>query len=359
MTNQFCHFLNNGYTVNIVNNQLTWRPCCLYSKKTLLSDVNAMNTVLESNSAVTGWIPECNLCKHVEHSTITGYRSMRQLSFQHITGIHNTGDCISLEVNFDNKCNAACLSCSPQFSSTWEKYSRKYNLNQHITTNNKFDEFISRVPLNKLQTIHIQGGEPFYSDTGIKLLRHLESVHPALDQVTLMYQTNGSLLPDQETLDYWPKFKEVQLRYSIDDIHERFEYLRWPLTWNDIEKNIKTMIDTTTVKFHVNATINPLNAIYFNQLETWINQTIPKDRLIRIRAGHCLSDLDLNYSSVELKNYVQTQYDPEHQLSTLFNSLQLNSRYRVMFDYIEKHDQLRHLDWRKTFPETVKFYKQL
>jgi hypothetical protein len=43
------------------------------------------------------------------------------------------GDCVNLEISFDTKCNAACLSCGSYCSTTWAKFDKKHGLNQHIS----------------------------------------------------------------------------------------------------------------------------------------------------------------------------------------------------------------------------------
>lgn len=356
MTNRFCHFLTNGYTLNIVNEQLTTRPCCIYPKYIPLSNVTLIKQELEYTSAATTWIPECRECRRIER---IGSTSMRTLSKERVVGDFQPGDCISLEVNFDKKCNAACLSCSPQFSSTWEKYNRKFSLENHITVakpKELLQQFIDTVPLDKLQFLYIQGGEPFYSNTNLNILKHVVKVHPSPSSITLHYQTNGSLMPTQEVVDYWKNFKTVVINYSIDDISTRFNYLRWPLTWDIVEQNVKTMIKTTNVDFKVNSTINPLNVLDYCNLEAWILATFPTNRLIGYRAGACLGALDLRYTPATLREKVLEKYGSSHKLSTLFNTPEVFGDYKKMFDHIEHHDNCRRLDWKKTFPESIPFF---
>jgi MoaA/NifB/PqqE/SkfB family radical SAM enzyme len=355
MTNQFCHFLSNGYTLNVVNNQLTNRPCCVYPKFVPLSDVNLIKQQLDYTSSATSWIPECKECQRIEQ---IGSISMRELSKRRVVGEFEPGDCVSLEVNFDKKCNAACLSCSPQFSSTWEKYNRKFSLGNQITVkepNELFQEFINTVALDKLQFLYIQGGEPFYSTTNLNFLEHILKVHPTPANITVHYQTNGSLLPTQQVIEYWKNFKSVVMNYSIDDISNRFNYLRWPLDWNTVEQNVKTMIETTNISFQVNSTINPLNILDYSNLESWILDTIPTDRLISYRAGACLGDLDLRHTPKNLREAVLKKYGSNHKVSILFNTAEIFN-YHVMLNYVELHDNNRRLDWRLTFPESVPFF---
>lgn len=350
MTNQFCHFLSNGYTLNVVNNQLATRPCCVYPWNITPADRAKI-------ALADGWIPECQECQRIE--TI-GIKSMRALSHERVVGEFESGVCVSLELNFDKKCNAACLSCAPKFSSTWERYNRKFNLAQHITQRDPAEllqEFVDAVPLDQLQFLYIQGGEPFYSDTNLRILNHICKIHPAPESITLFYQTNGSLLPTDEVMAHWKRFKSVAINYSIDDIDQRFNYLRWPLDWNTVNQNIQTMIATTTVDFKINSTINPLNILGYDQLETWIVNTIPADRLLSYRAGPALSNLDLRHTPVDLRKAVLEKYGPDHRVSQLFNTNEV-FEYSKMINYVELHDGLRRLNWRETFPESVPFFSQ-
>jgi hypothetical protein len=354
VTNQFCHFLSNGYTLNVINDQLTTRPCCVYPKHIPLKDSIIIRQELEYTSNASDWIPECSECKRIES---IGVGSIRTLSKERVVGNFAPGDCVSLEVNFDKKCNAACLSCASDFSSTWERYNRKHNLEDKIarrSASDMFKQFVKTVPLDKLQFLYIQGGEPFYGSTNLKFLKHIFDVHPNPAGITLHYQTNGSILPSDEVLNLWTQFKTVVLNYSIDDIEDRFHYLRWPLDWSTLTSNIKRIIETTNVNFQVNSTINPLNILNYNNLESWIVSTFPSDRLLKYRAGACLGNLDLRHSPIELRQAVVTKYGKDHKVSKLFNTRELFDQ-TSMINYIAQHDQFRRLDWRKTFPESVPF----
>lgn len=354
MTNQFCHFLSNGYTLNVANDQLTKRPCCIYPKHIPLKNTILIKQELDYTTSATDWIPECAECNRVED---IGVVSMRQLSTDRVVGDFAPGECVSLEVNFDKKCNAACLSCAADFSSTWERYNRKHGLADSISKSSPadmFKQFIKTVPLDKLQFLYMQGGEPFYGSTNLKFLKHILKVHPNPSSITLHYQTNGSILPSDDVLDCWQQFKTVVLNYSIDDVEDRFHYLRWPLHWDNVNANIKTMIEHTDVDFQVNSTVNPLNILNYNNLEAWIIDTIPSNRLLKYRAGACLGNLDLRHSPVTLRQAVVEKYGVDHRVSKLVSPPEL-FKHHTMLSFINQHDRLRKLNWKNTFPESVPF----
>lgn len=372
MSNKFCRSLSNGYKVNVTwDNRLEWSPCCFYTKKTILTDKDAFEKAIDYTSSATGWLPECHTCKQMEESGVVGL-SPRLVSFKRIPNELNTGLCGSLEINVDLFCNAACLSCGGYASSTWKKYEYKHGLKDYGAQQNKdnenaekcFNDLINNVDLSSLQHLYILGGEPLYGLTNLKILKHLHKVHPSLDQVLLEYQSNGSLSPDNEVIELWKGFKGVNFSMSLDGVGQRFNYLRWPLKWHRIEKNTEFLLSNTNVMLDVNATINPLSVWYFDELEEWVNNTIPKDRLTPrlhnpVRANRCQSPMDLNLTPMDLRKDIIIKYGSEHKLSKIFSNLEFNPNNRSMFEHINTHDAIRKLSWQETFPAAIKYFNNI
>ena len=290
----------------------------------------------------------------------------RLTSLRRVVEDSPNGVCIVLEISFDTKCNAACLSCGSYCSSTWQKYNNKHNHTndqENTEADRLLEQLITTVDLSQVRDITIMGGEPFYGSTGLKFLEHIQKIHPNLNQVTLRYQTNGSIFPSEEIRNLWGEFKQVTISLSIDGVGERFNYLRWPLKWFRVERTVQQFLDLTNVNFAINATISPLNALYFWEIEDWWATKIPLERRKTdiARSNRCFAPLDLNLSTPSLRRAILEKYGPTHQLTQIFSNLEFNWDYREyikMFDYIEKHDKLRRLDWRKTFPDVVQHYNR-
>jgi organic radical activating enzyme len=366
MSNTFCRLLSNGYKINLNRNHLEWRPCCHYLKTTPLLNQQQFKAALEYTSSATTWLPECSQCRQMEESTVPGL-SPRLISFRKIPNDMPAGACGALEINIDLICNAACLSCSGAASSTWKKYEHKHGLTNHVlkqdSTNAEkaFADLINTVDMSLVQDVFVLGGEPFYGDNNLHLLKHLHQVHPNLDQVTLRYQTNGSIIPEAEVLELWKSFKNVVISLSIDGIGDRFNYLRWPLKWHRVEKTVDFILSLTNASLTVNATVSPLNVLYFDEIETWVKNTIPKDRIQQrlyslVRPNRCLYQMDLNLTTPELRQAVVDKYGQDHSVSKMFSNLEINTNCNDMFNHVNKHDRLRRLDWKQTFPGVVKYY---
>lgn len=365
MANTFCRHLSNGYKIDLRwDDVLLWSPCCFYSKKVPLLDQAAFEKELKYTAGATDWLPECESCRRMEASQAGLQVSPRLASFNRIPEELADGVPGNLELSFDPKCNAACLSCGSYLSDTWKKYEYKHNIRDIGPIVNRAeelaDQIIQAVELRELNELYILGGEPFYSNSGNKVLRHLRNTHADLSRVRLRYQTNGSIIPDAETRELWTGFKSVEMSMSLDGIGNRFNYLRWPLKWHRVEKTVDNLLYTTNVIFNINATINPLNVFYFQDLDTWIAGKIPQDRLkwtdAPTRPNRCLGTMDLNKTPMPLRKRIKDVYGESHRLSKIFSNLELNENYNDMFEYLATHDQIRRLDWRTTFPDVVEFF---
>ena len=366
MSNKFCRHLSNGYKLDLRwDNVILWSPCCYYAKKTPLLDQEAFKKELAYTSSANGWLPECKLCQQMEASQAGAQVSPRLASFKRIPNELDDGVCGNLELSFDSKCNAACLSCGSYISDTWKKYEYKHNIKDIGPIVNYArrltEQLIDNVVLDQLTELYVLGAEPFYGDTGNTVLRQLHKVHPDLSKVKLRYQTNCSLIPNAETRELWKGFHSIEMSLSIDGTKDQFNYLRWPLKWHRVEKTVDNLLSTTNATLAVNATISPLNVLYFQELDDWVRSTIPKGRLKRtdtlVRPNRCLGTMDLNKTPQAMRYRVNEIYGSEHRLSKIFSNLEFDSNYKHMFDYLDQHDKIRKQDWRTTFPMAVEFFK--
>lgn len=362
MSNNFCRFLSNGYKINALDGRLLWSPCCYYTKKTNMLNEKELSNAMEYARSATDWLPECHSCYLVENAN-SDVLTPRKSSFNRVPGDYPDGVCVDLEVSFDTQCNAACLSCNGASSSTWRKFERKHKLFPYTPEfTDRSDEFfrklIEHVDLTQVQFVTIQGGEPFFSDSHYKLLTHLSEVHKNLDQVTLTYSTNGSIFPPEEVREIWKKFKRVIISFSIDGIGHRFDYLRWPLNWDEVVRVIHQFIDETDVWFAFNYTMSPLNVLYWDEVSQWISDTIPSTRIFGGQVklpNRAFGVMDLNAITDEYREFARTLYGDAHGITTMLLNTEYADRITALKAYLDKIDKLRGLDWKQAFPDAVRF----
>ena len=119
------------------------------------------------------------------------------------------------------------------------KLHQQKNLKQiHVESHSIADQIPSLIDISKVTRLGIIGGEPFYNDFHVKILNMI----PCPENVTLSYPTNGSIWPDDWIFELWSHFKKVIINFSIDDMYERFTYIRWPLKWSRVEENFRRFV---------------------------------------------------------------------------------------------------------------------
>lgn len=360
MPNQFCRYLSNGYTFDITkNNDVNVKPCCFYRGKPILLTPTLLKNRLEKFDSVTGWTKECEVCNLLEQS---GQASLRQSGADWITDTTASNDAVCIDIHLDNECNAACVTCNEKFSSLWIKekqklqnhpvqfYSDKKPINQAI------DNIVETVSLDQVRYIKFFGGEPLFTDTHLRFLKHVSN--PA--QVTLHYTTNGSIYPNDETLSVWRNFKTVIFAASIDGIETQFDYIRWPLKWQKVSDNllrIRNNSDIWNMMFRIEFTVNFLNAYYFDRLESWVAENFATNSSgdkTEINLHPCYNSVwDLNRMPVGIRNLISTKYPNTHIIHRMISNLPEPLPMGPWHDFVSTWDTRRNNDWKTVFPELI------
>ena len=133
MSNQFCRYLSNGYSFYLTeNNSVAVKPCCLFPRtSSILLDSQVLQTRKLKFESIDQWTDNCSKCKIQEDS---GQQSLRQSGVDWIIDSEPSSDPISIDINFDSECNAACVICDSVSSSLWAKEEAKLH-NKKIKIN--------------------------------------------------------------------------------------------------------------------------------------------------------------------------------------------------------------------------------
>jgi sulfatase maturation enzyme AslB (radical SAM superfamily) len=310
--------------LNIVyqNNRQSFSPCCispvrLNNKIDFLQD-SFLNEV--RTTWLTGNFPSsCNACKSAEESGWSS-RRINVNNWYESQNLTNTDvELVKIDYWTGDTCNLRCVICGPQNSSSW-----KQELNLPIKKLS-VNQFWKTLDTSSLRLIHFNGGEPLLSKEHITFLQAI----PHKSQVELDYNTNGTILPSAELLDLWSKFKLVQLDFSIDDIGERFEYQRFPASWNQVTDNLQWYINNSPVNcmFNVNTSVGILNQANLDNLNLWLVSNFNENRLgdkIKYRQQPVMGIFSLGYKNKQ-----------------------------KALDFLNECDKRRGTNWRKVFPELV------
>jgi hypothetical protein len=359
--NQFCRYLSNGYTFHLNrNNSIDVGPCCLYKNKIPFDDQLLHNRKVMFDSVNT-WTDNCNSCKVLENS---GQQSLRQAAADWIDDLVDSRDPVSIDIFLDNECNAACVICDEFNSSLWKKENLKLNNKKikieknDVFVDNTIDRIIKTVSLEKLKYVKFFGGEPLFTDTHLKFIKHIP--HP--EQVTLHYTNNGSIYPKDAVLNEWKKFKTIIFAASLDGIEDQFDYVRWPLPWDNVSKNLirlRENKDIWNMMFRVEFTANFLNAYYFDRLDNWIktnlNTNLSGDKTeINIHPYHG-KIWNLENMPMGIRELVQTKYSADHIIHRLVANLSEPISLLPWRQFVSTWDTRRNNSWQQAFPDLVQY----
>lgn len=360
MPNQFCRYLSNGYTFFIQNDAMRVGPCCWYNGSEKFDPVYLEEHKQKWNS-VTNWTDNCAKCKTLEDA---GQQSMRIAAPDWISDNEKDGALVSVDINLDNECNAACVICNASVSSLWGKEAAKF-YNKTITirpelqaVDQNVEQIVNTVSLEHLRYVKFFGGEPLFTDTHLKFIQHIP--HP--ENVILHYTTNGSIYPNQRTLDAWAQFKTVIFSASLDGIEEQFNYVRWPLSWHKVSENIlrlKNNRDAWNMMFRVEFTANFLNAYYYDRVEQWVNNNLATNIQgdpTEINMHHAWGGIwDLDKMPEQIRQAVMQKYPEDHSIHRLVANLPPPTSLAPWENFVKNWDQRRNNSWQVAFPDLVQY----
>jgi sulfatase maturation enzyme AslB (radical SAM superfamily) len=351
MSNKFCRFLSNGWSIAQYKQGTIVKPCCWYKDNTPLTGPASLNHLHQVDS----WTPACGLCEQQEKS---GIQSFRQSSFDIIPETDN-GKPVAIDISLDFECNAACIICNPGESTLWQKEFNKkqiiYNI-APVVTSNAVDTILNDLDLSAVRRIKFFGGEPLFTDLHCKVLNKI----PDPSQVEVWYTTNGSIYPKPKVLELWSRFKLIFFEASIDAIGEQFNYIRWPLVWEKVENNLLRLVKEapTNVLFRINHTLNPFNVFYYNRLQEWVDKKFATNRLgdvTEINVHPCWGDWDLAKTPLMLRN----QIDQNSIVGRLLSNTPHNTDINSIKTFINTWEERRQNSWKESFPEIVEYFKEL
>jgi sulfatase maturation enzyme AslB (radical SAM superfamily) len=285
----------------------------------------------------------CGNCNFQETAKLR--KTFRNHSFEWVPDDAELGDASYLEIQTDNTCNGGCIICGPWHSSYWQNELKQFHIKP---ASDPIDKILSIIDIQKTRKILFLGGEPFLSDNDTKILPLIKN--PQL--VRLQYTTNGSIYPSQQRIDLWSQFQEVLINFSLDGIGNRFNYIRYPLKWDQVEKNVIGMMNElpSNIRFTSNHTINILNLYYYDEFKDWYAQLISSKRFSKFTFNPCSGVLSPYQVPDKLFNRLLDKYGADSQVIRTITNNNHNDQTDLL-TYLSELDTRRGLDWRQVFPE--------
>ena len=303
------------------------------------------------------------------------------------------------DIRLGNKCQLACVMCSPydssgwikdwksiypdmknerlRHSSNWENKGKNFGESYNWFKNNpKFwSELMEQVP--NMYQLYFAGGESFIIKEHYELLEECIKRNHAKN-VELRYNSNAVEWRD-DLFDLWKEFKRVRLHYSIDAYGEQNDYIRYPSDWKHQEE-VFWQLDETSENVEVtNATaVSILNIAYLPEFVQWkTSQKFKKITAWPLGAGginvHLVywpPQLNVKVFPLETKLKIKQKYEEEfypwieENWHTFTGVKENNVTKQEFFDDSYSLDRFKGLinfmmseDWSERLPETQEYLK--
>jgi organic radical activating enzyme len=369
--NVYCPLIYQGMYVERRDSENSLvAPCCaakgeLFTNDQIDFDSNPFLQRLRKENAAGIASAECRECWNSEKYQDTSRRIMSLRMSKLTDSIFDSSNhsFVNLDWNVEPICNGKCIICSSYYSSAWaaedNRFIGMYEF-QRSLPDSKRNNIINSLDLTTLKKVYFNGGEPVLSQDPVNLLTKLDNMD-RLSQVEVGFNMNGSTMPSTELIRLLKKAKKVQIFVSIDGIEKKFEYIRNPLKWTDLEKNIKSLIELEFDELFMTTAVGIHNLQIAAETEKWWktftnqyqNSTTTINNICQLVQG----TLSINNISVALRDQILMDMQGADQ-KPLYYHLGVNCLKTAngangdnkWISWLESLDQRRNLCWKETFP---------
>ena len=365
-----CPHYNQGLFIGALPSEETNISMCCWQKKLVTETITFDHEYLENirKESKTTIPKSCSLyCSVPKH--IANERERSFVEWNMLVSTDTESKVIrSLHLEQSLLCNLKCISCSSRFSSSWTGEYQSFEPNAPQITLKKNPESVwQHLDLRHLKKLHFTGGEPLLNRDNKKILQHLDSIG-VLPDLMVSYNTNGTVIPDDETLELWKRCRFVRLFFSLDGVGSTFEFTRFPAAWNEVQDNIQYFrsLKEICILIEVNAIVGVHNIFNLPEFFQWWkdhcqsgSQGDPSQIFVR-----CIEPSSYGGKVLNLKHLTKNQagaaldmlqslrqYPGVH---TIINYIKQNSQPdNSWIDYLDRLSKLRKIDWRNALSPEI------
>lgn len=336
-------------------NQVELGFCCVSKLSPPLDKIDFDNSYLENQRQKyleTNILPVgCSQCVRDEAANSTS-RRLQQIQNNKNHHWSTEKKLKFLQYNCDNVCNLKCIACSSLYSSAWIEDEIKMGLRhtkkiKHTKHNNLLFDF----DLSGIEQIYFNGGEPLLTQDHVYVLRYVANkINPY--NIHILYNTNATVIPDNEVINLWKKFASVTLIASIDAIESQFEYIRYPGNWQVVKNNLDEYKKFSTV--NIGANIGVHNIMYFDQLFNFaVENKIQFNFQSDTQGPLSLKNLPIHLKPI-VKNYIY-QVKESSTKDILLHTLDTDNRCNLHWiTYLKNLDKIRNTNWKNSLSSLYK-----
>lgn len=299
---------------------------------------------------------------------------------------------VILEIFFKNTCNLKCIYCHEQYSSSIENENKKFGHPKHIAMRlSETDQYDNLVPLmwdwlenniQKLQRLHILGGEPLIQDDFWRLVDLIiKKPNPQLElciisNLIVKEKVLKKVAEKLNSLIASKKIRRIDFFASVDSWGRSQEYIRTGFDLKVFQHNFEFLLKNTVFKLGIFSTVTSLSIFEMPQLLNMYKQwsktrKIFWDLHLVLPEDHVLSPIAFNFTEYheyfnkiesELKN-INFEENITLQLlqgfaAKLSKTIENKQMQKNLIEYLNDIDRRRNLNWREIFPWLEKYVVQ-
>jgi organic radical activating enzyme len=298
---------------------------------------------------------------------------------------------VFLDLLWSNKCNFACMGCSPRISSAMLKYKSAIDLVDPMNEGsanyewNSKDEQQNRIEYilknrKTIKAIHLNGGEPLMQEGFYDLLERLIELDAT--HIGIWSHTNGSISKyrGKNIIDLLKQFDICEnaephdhsfecrslVVMSHDGIGEQGEYVRYGLKQNVWLKNYNKFFESG-IRTDVQVCYSIFNCLKLEEMADWYEEHLhvtpnlslwnwpPAYSGKYIRKIPKLYDKAMDILETHGKRFRKYEYVLDFMKEPVEDKELIDMHYRFS-ESISKFDELRGTDFETTFPELKELY---
>lgn len=255
-----------------------------------------------------------------------------------------------------NTCNSTCVTCNSGASSAWAPLENKMNLTPALTSIMTKEQIDNNLKFKDLITLNFVGGEPLYEKLNFYILEKL--IENNNDTCFIQITTNGSVGLSDKNKSLLGKFKNINFNVSIDGVGKVFEYLRYPLQWDDLLENLD-LFRSITKNVSVSYTTSNLNVLYHHETIQWFQQQglnyhfnpviNPPHFRPNALPQKVKEEIFKKYGKTDdLKFFLEEEHTPQD-----------DTDFQIMLSKIKQQDLVKGIDYKEYLPELANLFWSL
>ena len=243
---------NAPWVARFINPTGRVTPCCYIVPTNIEKLKESFDNGIKSPACGYCWLAE----KNNVHSPRLDYNNLLGNTVTHLT------------INLGNYCNAECIMCNGNTSSSRNSWARLHSPKEfkiNVIPEANIDNF-DFLEYPDLTTLTLLGGEPAIHPSTIKILNQLIEQDLAKN-VNISLNTNASKLDDR-LIDRLRCFKSISVTLSIDGTGKYFEYQRRPLKWDQVKVIAEQWLEISE-SIVINYVVTAISVWSFNDFISW------------------------------------------------------------------------------------------